>query len=59
MSQTVTQRVTVERDGAVLLIGINRPEKRNAFDLETIEAFSAAGVARRPPRVRGRLGLRI
>jgi enoyl-CoA hydratase/carnithine racemase len=38
----MSERVTVERDGAVLLIGVNRPEKRNAFDLETIEAFSAA-----------------
>ena len=36
------QRVTVEKDGAVLLIGVNRPEKRNVFDLETIEGFSAA-----------------
>lgn len=38
----MSSRVTVERDGAVLMIGINRPEKRNAFDLETIEAFAAA-----------------
>lgn len=37
-----TPRVTVERDGAVLLIGINRPEKRNAFDLATIDALGAA-----------------
>ena len=35
-------RVTVERDGHVLLIGVNRPEKRNAFDLATIEQFAAA-----------------
>ncbi len=38
----MTTRVTVERDGAVLLMGINRPEKRNAFDLATIEALAAA-----------------
>jgi enoyl-CoA hydratase/carnithine racemase len=38
----MSQRVTVEVDGHVLLIGINRPEKRNAFDLETIEALAAA-----------------
>lgn len=38
----MTPPVTVERDGHVLLIGINRPEKRNAFDLATIDAFSAA-----------------
>ncbi len=37
-----TTRVTVERDGAVLLMGVNRPEKRNAFDLATIEALAAA-----------------
>ncbi|MBL9027718.1 MAG: crotonase/enoyl-CoA hydratase family protein [Myxococcales bacterium] len=36
------QRVTVEKDGNVLLIGINRPEKRNAFDLETIDQLGAA-----------------
>lgn len=38
----MTARVTVEKDGAVLLIGINRPEKRNAFDLQTIAEFAAA-----------------
>lgn len=38
----MTTPVTVERDGAVLLIGINRPEKRNAFDLATIDALAAA-----------------
>ncbi|MDX2014795.1 MAG: crotonase/enoyl-CoA hydratase family protein [Myxococcaceae bacterium] len=37
-----TPRVTVERDGAVLRMGINRPEKRNAFDLATIEQLAAA-----------------
>ncbi len=38
----MSQRVTVERDGHVLLIGVNRPEKRNAFDLATIDALAAA-----------------
>lgn len=38
----MTTRVTVERDGAVLKMGINRPEKRNAFDLATIDALAAA-----------------
>lgn len=38
----MTTRVTVERDGAVLLMGINRPEKRNAFDLQTIAELAAA-----------------
>lgn len=37
-----SNKVTVEKEGHVLLIGINRPEKRNAFDLETIDAFGAA-----------------
>lgn len=35
-------KVTVELDGHVLRIGINRPEKRNAFDLETIAQFAEA-----------------
>ncbi len=34
--------VTVDRDGHVLLIGVNRAEKRNAFDLSTIEQLAAA-----------------
>lgn len=35
-------RITVERDGHVLLMGVNRPEKRNAFDLQTIRELAAA-----------------
>ncbi len=35
-------KITTEQKGHVLCIGINRPDKRNAFDLETIEAFAAA-----------------
>jgi enoyl-CoA hydratase len=38
----VSDRITVERDGHVLLMGVNRPEKRNAFDLATIEQLAAA-----------------
>jgi enoyl-CoA hydratase len=38
----MSQRVTVEQDGHVLLMGINRPEKRNAFDLSTIAELAAA-----------------
>jgi len=38
----LTETITVERDGHVLLIGINRPAKRNAFDLATIDALGAA-----------------
>ena len=34
--------VTVERDGHVLLIGVNPQAQRNAFDLAVIEALGAA-----------------
>lgn len=34
--------VTVELVGHVLLIGVNRPEKLNSFNLATIDAFAAA-----------------
>lgn len=34
--------VTQERRGSVLLIGINRPRKRNAFNLELIDQLGAA-----------------
>jgi enoyl-CoA hydratase/carnithine racemase len=34
--------VTVERDGHVLLIGLNRPEKRNAMNLEALRALADA-----------------
>jgi enoyl-CoA hydratase/carnithine racemase len=35
-------QVTVERDGHVLLMGLNRPEKRNAFNLAMIDQLAAA-----------------
>lgn len=38
----MTDRILTEVDGHVLMIGINRPDKRNAFDLQTIEEFAAA-----------------
>ncbi len=38
----MTDPITVERDGQVLLMGINRPAKRNAFNLAAIEALGAA-----------------
>ncbi len=38
----MNDRLTLERDGHVLLMGVNRPEKRNAFDLATIDALGAA-----------------
>jgi enoyl-CoA hydratase/carnithine racemase len=34
--------VTVEREGHVLLMGLNRPSKRNAFTLEMLAALSRA-----------------
>jgi enoyl-CoA hydratase/carnithine racemase len=42
LEDQMAERITVERDGHVLLIGVNRPEKRNAFDLATIDEFAAA-----------------
>ena len=38
----MTDLVTVDRDGHVLLIGVNRPAKRNAFNLATIDALAQA-----------------
>lgn len=35
-------KVTVEKQGHVLLIGLNRPEKRNAFDLEMFAQLGQA-----------------
>lgn len=36
------QRVTLERQGSVLLIGLNRPEKLNAADLQMLQELSLA-----------------
>jgi len=36
------QRITVERDGHVLLIGLNRPQKRNAADLRMLQQLAIA-----------------
>ena len=38
----MSERVTVDRDGHVLMIGVNRPDKRNAFDLAVIDQLGAA-----------------
>ena len=38
----MTDLVTVDRDGHVLLIGVNRPAKRNAWNLATIAAVAQA-----------------
>lgn len=46
-------RITVERDGAVLLIGFNRPAKRNAADLRLLQELSLAyGELERDPELR-------
>jgi enoyl-CoA hydratase/carnithine racemase len=41
-TETATATVSVERDGHVLLIGLNRPDKRNAFTLEMLADLSHA-----------------
>lgn len=41
-ASTEEQAVTVEQRGHVLLIGLNRPDKRNAFTLELIEQLARA-----------------
>lgn len=40
-----TERVVVERRGAVAHVRLNRPDKRNALDLAMFEALVAAGTA--------------
>ena len=53
---TDAPRVTVDRDGHVLLIGLNRPEKRNAADLRMLEELSLAyGELDRDPDLRAGL----
>lgn len=45
--------LTLERDGHILLMGFNRPEKRNAFDVDTYRALAAAyGELDRDPDLR-------
>jgi enoyl-CoA hydratase/carnithine racemase len=38
----LTELITVERDGHVLLIGVNRPAKRNAVNLAAMDALCGA-----------------
>ncbi len=41
-TQTAEQKISVEKRGHVLLIGLNRPAKRNAFDLEMLDQLALA-----------------
>jgi enoyl-CoA hydratase len=46
-------RVTVDRDGHILLIGLNRADKRNAADLQLLQELSLAyGLLERDPDLR-------
>ncbi len=42
MTPSTEQKISVEQRGQVLLIGLNRPAKRNAFDVQMIEELAAA-----------------
>ena len=51
--KVTSPRITVERDGHVLLIGLNRPEKRNAADFQLITELAIAyGELERDPELR-------
>jgi enoyl-CoA hydratase len=51
-----TPRITIERDGHVLLIGLNRPEKRNAADYRLLRELALAyGELERDPELRAGL----
>jgi enoyl-CoA hydratase len=53
MDATAAPRVTVERDGHVLLIGFNRPDKRNAADWRLLQELCLAyGELERDPELR-------
>lgn len=41
-SETALATITLDRDGHVLLIGLNRPDKRNAFNLAMLSELSRA-----------------
>ena len=50
---TDSHRITVERDGHVLLIGLNRVDKRNAADMQLLQELSLAyGQLERDPELR-------
>jgi enoyl-CoA hydratase/carnithine racemase len=41
-TQTKESKISVEKRGHILLIGLNRPDKLNAFDVEMLEQLAAA-----------------
>jgi len=41
-TQKTESKISVERRGHILLIGLNRPAKRNAFDLEMLDQLALA-----------------
>ena len=41
-TQKSESKISVERRGQILLIGLNRPAKRNAFDLEMLDQLAMA-----------------
>lgn len=42
MTSASERKISVEQRGHILLIGLNRPAKRNAFDLEMLEQLASA-----------------
>lgn len=56
LGRMTDSRITVDRDGHVLLIGFNRPDKRNAADLRLLQELSLAyGELDRDPELRAGL----
>ncbi len=42
MTQTEESKISIERRGHILLIGLNRPAKRNAFDRQMLDELATA-----------------
>ncbi len=42
MTPAIEQKISVEQRGQILLIGLNRPAKRNAFDVQMLEELALA-----------------
>lgn len=55
-SRPAEPRITIERDGHLLLIGFNRPAKRNAADFQLLQELALAyGELERDPEIRAAL----